>query len=440
MINGHIKQSAVRMFLYAFLAAGFLASNGLCAEAGKNANKSTDKKAEKDNRDEAYKKMELLAEAILCVKRNYVEDKDYEQIVNGALHGMLQALDSHSDFLDGEAFEDLQEDTKGKYGGIGLQVGMKDGILTVIAPIEDTPAYKAGIQSGDKIVEIDGDKTMKMKLENAVKKMRGQKGTTVVLTIRRADEDEFRKVTIVRDEVDVSSVKGATMMGNGVGYVRITQFTMPTSSLLDDALKKLKEQGMNALVLDLRNNPGGLLTSAIDVTQKFLAKDQVIVSTKGREGVMPKEEKNAKIDGAYKDMPMAVLVNWGSASASEIVAGALQDNKRAVIVGTTTYGKGSVQSVLPLKSGDGKAGLRLTTAKYYTPAGRMIHDKGIDPDVPVYISFKEWRDVQLKRMRAETPALLTKEEKEETKDVVDHQLQRACDLLQAMATIQAKDK
>jgi len=432
MTKEHMKRGAVHLSVFVFLFADLImAGNGQCAET---------EKVDKDSRDAAYKKMEMLTETILCIKRNYVDEKTYDQIVNGALHGMLQALDSHSDFLDGEAYEDLQEDTKGKYGGIGLQVGMKEGVLTVIAPIEDTPAYKAGIQSGDKILEIDGDKTMQMKLENAVKKMRGQKGTTVVLTIRRVDEDEFRKVTIVRDEVDVSSVKGATIIADGVGYVRITQFTLPTGSLLEDSLKKLKDKGMNALVLDLRNNPGGLLTSAIDVSQKFLAKDQLIVTTKGREGVMPKEEKRTKTDGAYKDIPMVVLVNWGSASASEIVAGALQDNKRAVIVGTTSYGKGSVQSILPLKAGDGKSALRLTTAKYYTPSGRTIHDKGIDPDVPVYISFKEWRDVQLKRMRTEAPVMLTKEEKDQAKDVVDHQLQRACDLLQAMKLIQARGK
>jgi carboxyl-terminal processing protease len=225
-----------------------------------------------------------------------------------------------------------------------------------------------------------------------------------------------------------------------VGYVRITQFTLPTSPALEDSLKKLKEQGMTALILDLRDNPGGLLTSAVDVSQKFLEKDKVIVSTKGREGVSPEEVRKAKIGGSYTGFPMAVLVNGGSASASEIVAGALQDNKRAVVVGETTFGKGSVQSVVPLKSGDGKAAIRLTTAKYYTPGGRMIHEKGIEPDIPVYVTRKEWRDVQTKRIRTEYPDRFSKQENEELKDVVDRQLQRAVDVLQAMKIISAKDK
>jgi carboxyl-terminal processing protease len=419
------------MFFTVIAVVLFTAARGTCGEVT----------AVKSNEHEsAYDRMELLTETILYVKKNYVEEKTYEQIINGALHGMLQALDSHSDFLEPEAFKDIQEETRGKFGGIGVQIGIKDGLLTVIAPIEDTPAYKAGIQSGDKIVEINGEKTMNMKIDAAVKKMRGQKGTEVTLTIRRVDEEEFRRVTITRDDIEVSSIKGTTVIGEGIGYVRITQFALPTSGSIDEALKKLKAQGMNALILDLRNNPGGLLVSAVDISQKFLPKNKLIVVTKGREGVLPKDEKLTSVDGAYLDIPMAVLVNGGSASASEIVAGALQDNKRAVLVGETTFGKGSVQSVMPLRAGDNKGAVRLTTARYYTPSGRMIHDKGIDPDIPVYVSRKEWREVQLKRLRSENPEQFTKQEKEEYKDVVDRHLQRAFDLLQAMKIVQSKGK
>lgn len=425
------KGQALRIFC-CFIALNFIAVT--CVMSAQEESGGDEK------RDAAYSKMELLTEAILHIKKNYVEEKTYEQIINGALHGMLQALDSHSDFLEPEAFNDIQEETRGKYGGIGIHVGMRDGMITVISPIEDTPAYKVGMQAGDRIVEIDGEKTIGMKLDAAVKKMRGQKGTKILLTIRRSDEDDLRQLTIVRDDIEVPSVKGSTIMGDGVGYVRITQFALPTSGSLEESLKKLKQQGMNALILDLRNNPGGLLISAIDVSKKFLPKGKLIVTTKGREGVVPKDEKFAQEDGAYLDFPMVLLVNAGSASASEIVAGALQDNKRAVIVGSTSFGKGSVQSVLPLKAGDTKGALRLTTARYYTPAGRMIHDKGIDPDIPVYLSAKEWRDVQLKRLRAENPESFSKQEKEEYKDAVDRPLQRAFDLLQAMKVVHAQNK
>ncbi|MDD4873282.1 MAG: S41 family peptidase, partial [Kiritimatiellae bacterium] len=280
MMTRCFKRNMVALALsWAMVTGMFMVSAGMCAEVPRTEAPPVivlpvkkEEPVKKDDHNAAYDKMELLTETLLHVKKNYVDEKTYEQIINGALHGMLQALDSHSDFLELEAFKDIQEETRGKYGGIGIHVGMKDGLLTVISPIEDTPAYKAGMQSGDRIVEIDGEKTMTMKLDGAVKKMRGQKGTPVTLTIRRPDEDELKKITIVRDDIEVPSVKGATIIGEGVGYVRITQFALPTASSLEESLKKLKEQGMNALILDLRNNSGGLLSSAIDVSQKFLQK------------------------------------------------------------------------------------------------------------------------------------------------------------------------
>lgn len=424
-----------RLWLMLFLAGCLPAARpGLCEQAADAGKPDAAKKEVKDDRDAAYDKIELLTEALLHVKRQYVEEKTFDEIINGAINGMLQSLDPHSVFLEPRAFEEIQEETSGKYGGIGIQMGIKDGFLVVISPIEDTPAYKAGLQAGDKILKIDGEKTLKMKIEDAVKKIRGTKGTKVVLTIRRVDDDEQKDIEITRDDIDVPSVKGAAMVGDGVGYVRVTQFALPTAVSLNDAVKKLKGQGMDALVLDLRNNPGGLLTSAIDVSQLFLPKGTKVVTIRGRKGVADKDEKAAKGEDHYTDFPMAILLNGGSASASEIVAGALQDNKRAVIVGETSFGKGSVQSVIGLKA-DKKSALKLTTAYYYTPADRLIHDKGIEPDIPVYVTRKEWRSVLIRRVQLENPERFTKEDKEEYKDAVDRPLQRAVDLLQGLKVI-----
>ena len=267
-----------------------------------------------------------------------------------------------------------------------------------------------------------------------MKKLRGQRGTKVTVTIARQNEDEPRDVVIIRDDIEVPSVKGARMIEDGVAYVRITQFSAPAPEALQEALDKLAQQGMNALVLDLRQNPGGLLKAAIETAQKFLKPGDLIVTTRGREGVSPPIESRA--GGSYHntDIPIAVLINGGSASASEIVAGALRDNKRAVLIGETTFGKGSVQSVIPLRP-DGQAAIRITTALYYTPSGRQIHDKGIEPDIPVYVTPQEWQRIQMRRTHIENPALFNEEEKKSLADVVDPQLQRAVDLLKALRTI-----
>ena len=380
--------------------------------------------------DSPYPHLEVLAEAIVQVKKHYVEEKTYKEIVYGALHGMLQSLDPHSSFLEADEYSELQDDTAGRFSGVGIHIGVKNGVLTVIAPIEDTPAYRAGIQSGDVILEIDDRKTFGLSLRDAVKQMRGAKGSKVTLTIQRQDSERSQTVEIIRDDIKVPSVKGARLIGDGIGYVRITEFTAPTAALLQTALTNLLAQKMDALVLDLRNNPGGLLQAAVDVSQKFLKTGDLIVTTRGRnEG--QEEVRHAGGAGHYLGFPMAVLVNGGSASASEIVAGALQDNRRAILVGDTTFGKGSVQSLLPL-SNDRRSALRLTVARYYTPGGRMIHDKGIDPDIPVYVPPEEWRKVQAQRTQAENPALFTEAEKTRYADVVDRQLQRAVDVLQGL--------
>ena len=389
--------------------------------------------APKDDREVAYDKIELMTEVIMHIRKHYVTEQTYEEIVYGALHGMLQRMDPHSDFLEPAAYSDMQEDTAGKFGGIGIHIGISDGVLTVIAPIEDTPAYRAGLMGGDRIMKIEGKRTRGMSLREAVDKLRGVPGTEVTITIQPATGGAMRDATMVRDEIKVPSVKGTRILRDNIGYIRITQFAQPTAESLQAALEELVGQDMQGLVLDLRNNPGGLLTSAIEVSQKFLKKGRPIVSTRGRPGVHRETENEARGPHHYTDFPMAVLVNGGSASASEIVAGALQDNKRAVLVGQQTFGKGSVQSVVRLKP-DGKSAIRLTTAYYYTPSGRLIHDVGIEPDIVVEVSPLEWRDVQLKRAREENPDFFVSEEEapKSLEDVVDVPLQRALDILVAM--------
>jgi carboxyl-terminal processing protease len=379
----------------------------------------------------AYDEMELLAEVMLLIKKHYVEPRTYETITEGALQGMLSALDPHSGYLNSEDYSAIREDTSGTFSGIGIHVGMRDGMLTIIAPIEDTPGFYAGLQAGDRILRVDGEKTGGMALREAVNRMRGPKGETVTLTIGRANADEPIEVEIVRDDVEVPSVKGARMVRDGVGYVRITQFAEPTAEMLQAKLAMLATNGMTALVLDLRNNPGGLLRSAIDVAQVFLEKGALVVTTRGRATVLDAVRLEARGEMHQVDYPVAVLVNQGSASASEIVAGALQDHRRAVLIGDTTFGKASVQSVIRLRADD-TAAVRMTTAHYYTPAGREIHEKGIDPDIPIPLSMEEWRRVLVRRMHIESPDMFPEDEIAAYADVVDRQLERAIDLLTAL--------
>jgi len=427
------------IFLCAFVMAGAICRPAACdtpaapPQPGRETATQT-QPASTNDRDVIYEQVELLAEIAMHIKRYYVTEKSYKEIMAGALHGMLQNLDPHSDFLEEEAYKNMQEDTSGKFSGIGIHIGMKDGVLTVIAPIEDTPAFRAGLQSGDRILAIDGERTLNLPLNEAVKKLRGPRGTKVTVTIARQNEDEPRDVTIIRDEIEVPNVKGARIIEDGIGYIRITQFSATAPEDLQQALDKLTQQGMKALILDLRHNPGGLLKAAIETAQKFLKPGALIVTTRGRQGASPAMESRA--GGSYHntDMPMAVLINGGSASASEIVAGALRDNKRAALVGETTFGKGSVQSVIPLRP-DSQAAIRITTALYYTPSGRQIHDKGIEPDIPVYVTPQEWQKIQMRRAHIENPALFSEEEKKSLADVVDPQLQRAVDLLKALLAI-----
>jgi carboxyl-terminal processing protease len=330
---------------------------------------------------DTYESLETFANIINIIQKHYVEEVSTDQLIQGAIDGMMSSLDPHSAYLTPDLYKELQVDTKGSFGGLGIEITIRDDMLTIIAPIEDTPAYKAGVKAGDQIMKIDGQLTKGMSLMKAVSMMRGPKGTAVTLTLRREDRAEPFDVAITREIIRVKSVKDAKLYENRYGYVRISQFQEGTSRDLADALRKLGDQvpgGLQGTILDLRHNPGGLLNEAVKVSDLFLDAG-LIVYTEGRDESQ-KQRFLAHNDGTEPERPMVVLVDEGSASASEIVAGALQDHKRAVIVGTTTFGKGSVQTILPLEH---DSALRLTTARYYTPAGRSIQAKGIAPDVVV---------------------------------------------------------
>jgi len=329
---------------------------------------------------ETYDKLKVFSEVLSLVESSYVDEVDSGKLVQGAIRGMLKELDPHTAYMTEEMFNEMQVDTKGEFGGLGITIGLKTDTLTVIAPIEDTPAWRAGIKAGDRIVKVDGQSTKDMSVENAVKKMRGVPGTSVTISIMRDEFKEPKDFTLVRDVIKLKSVK-SRVIDNTVGYVRITQFQERTDADLEQALTALWSQNPNlkGMVLDLRNNPGGLLDQAVQVSGSFLEKGKLVVYTKGRKANNNVEYK-VRGGGGRTNFPMVVLVNHGSASASEIVAGALQDWGRAVILGVDTFGKGSVQTVIPLEDG---SGLRLTTAKYYTPKGRSIQNTGIKPDINV---------------------------------------------------------
>lgn len=332
-------------------------------------------KAESD-----FKQIELFTDVLHLVRRSYVEEVELKDLVYGAIDGMLATLDPHSSFLTPEMYQEMEVDTKGEFGGLGIEITMRDRILTIVSPIEDTPAFKAGLQAGDQILKIGDKLTKNMNIMQAVKLMRGPKGTDVTITVVREGLAKPMEYTITRAIIQVRSVRSNLLEG-GYGYIRLAQFQKRTGDDLALALKKLRQENKNdlaGLVLDLRNNPGGLLDQAVAVSDLFL-KEGLIVYTEGREAGT-KVRFSAKANGTEPDYPMVVLINGGSASASEIVAGALHDHDRALIMGTQSFGKGSVQTIIPL--GD-KSGLRLTTARYFTPDGISIQATGITPDIEV---------------------------------------------------------
>jgi carboxyl-terminal processing protease len=329
-------------------------------------------------RGDDYENLRIFTEILSLVQSNYVEDVESKKLLEGAIKGMLKTLDPHTSFMPAEVYKEMQVETEGQFGGLGIEITVRDEQLTVVSPIEETPAYRAGLKAGDRIQKVDGETTKDMTLLDAIRKMRGPKGTQVTITIMRDDFEAPKDFSITRDVIKIRSV-ASKKLDEDMGYVRLRSFHKSTGSELEEALQDLEEQKINGLVLDLRNNPGGLLNQAVEVVDKFIEKEQLIVSTKGR--VRNQNMRfTSKGDHPHLDYPMVILVNAGSASASEIVAGALQDMGRAIVVGTQTFGKGSVQTIIPLSDG---SGLRLTTARYYTPKGHLIQGKGIAPDIKV---------------------------------------------------------
>ena len=327
-----------------------------------------------------YAQVELFSYALTTVQSEYVDEKTPKQLIYGALHGMLSSLDAHSQFMDPDEYKGLKTETEGKFGGLGIEISIKDDLLTVIAPLEDSPAWRAGIKAGDKIVKIGRDVTRDMNLDDAVKKLRGEPGTKVTITVLCECEDLVKDFVITREIIHVDDIKDPHILDDHIGYVRLTEFRENSYVELHQALEKLKTEGADSLVLDLRNNPGGLLDVAVKIAEDFLPAGDTIVSTKGRHSAEDFMAKSQNARGEFLDWPMVVMINEGSASGSEIVAGALRDNKRAVLVGVKSFGKGSVQSVIPLPDG---SGLRLTTARYFTPSGVCINGIGITPDVVI---------------------------------------------------------
>ena len=342
---------------------------------------------------ESYEELKVFAEVLTQVKKHYVEEVQTNDLVHGAVRGMLKTLDPHSAYMTPEMYKEMKVETKGEFEGLGIQIGIRDQHVIVIAPIEGTPAHAAGIQTGDVILKVDETPTKDLTLMEAVQRMRGPKGTSVTLTVEREGAPETLNFTVIRDTIKIQSVR-SRLLDDRIGYVRISQFQESTPQDLDRELVKLQDEGAQGLILDLRNNPGGLLSSAVGVSEQFLQPDTLVVSVKGRDG--RKDEYRASPPRDPQESPMIVLVNQGSASASEIVAAAMQDWGKAVIVGKTTFGKGSVQTILPLSDG---SGLRLTTAKYYTPSGESIHSVGVKPDIVV-----EQKPITLNEEQKESPS------------------------------------
>jgi carboxyl-terminal processing protease len=332
------------------------------------------------NSAETYKELDLFGEVFSLVRSNYVDDVNDDSLVEGAINGMLTSLDPHSNYLNSKNFNDMKVQTRGEFGGLGIEVSMENGLVKVVSPIDDTPAARAGLKPGDLITHLDGEAVQGLTLPEAVEKMRGPVNSEIKLTIRREGRDPF-DVKLVRATIKIQSVR-SHLEGDNIGYVRITTFNEQTDVGLNNAMKNLKQEAGNKLigvVLDLRNDPGGLLDQAVAVSNAFLDKGE-IVSTRGRRSE-DAQRYDARAGGDITHgLPVVVLINGGSASASEIVAGALQDHHRAILLGTRSFGKGSVQTIIPLP---GHGAMRLTTARYYTPSGRSIQAKGIDPDIVV---------------------------------------------------------
>jgi carboxyl-terminal processing protease len=373
-----------------------------------------------------YKQLDLMGEALSVIQNKYVDDVSAKDLIYGAINGLLLSLDSYSQFLPPDDYKELLVETEGKFGGVGIEITLRDGLLTVVSPLEDTPAWNAGLKAGDIIVKIDGELTRDITLQQAVKKLRGKPNTKVTITVLRAKDRKLEDITVTRDVIKIKDIKWAVILKDNIAYIRLTEFRESTARDLDKALADLETKGMKALVFDLRNNPGGLLDSAVAVASRFLADDKLVVYTKSRDG--EQITYNAfSLQKKYLTIPMVVMINQGSASGSEIVAAGLRENKRAILLGEKSFGKGSVQTVVPLSD---KSAVRITTAKYYTPAGNSIHEKGIEPDIVI---TKEEVDAEGKE--SEDVFEQFKEEKVEFDYTKDYEILRALDLIKGLMVI-----
>ena len=378
------------------------------------------------DRDTAY-----FRKVLDLVARNYVDakDADHDRLTKAALEGMIRSLDPHSEFMEARDFRELSEEMDGRFGGIGIQVERRDNRVVVIAPIADSPAERAGVQRGDEIVKVDGQSLEKLGMDRIIERLRGPPKTKVSLTLFRPLSRQTVTVSLVREIIAVDSVRDVHLLAHGIGYVQVTQFTERTGAEFKQALRRLLLQGATALVLDLRSNPGGLLDAAVAVAEPFFKPGELIVYTQGR-AEDSREESRAGSGAGWARLPVAVLVNAGTASAAEIVAGALRDTGRAVVVGETTFGKGSVQTIFKLREGEG---LRLTTARYFTPGGVSIHEKGIAPQVPVAVSADDEAKLRLQRLRGDLADPKEFVARFGFEPVPDRPLETAVDLLKGAA-------
>ena len=424
-----MKKRLLYGFLFVALALNLLVGGQIYSQASHAA-----------EGDDPYSSLKLFTTVLERVRSEYVDSTKvgYRELVQAALKGMLDTLDPHSEFMDQSKYQELKNDTSGEFGGVGIVVSMKSDFLTVVAPMEDTPGFRAGILSGDRIMKIDGRSTERFTLPEAVKMLRGQPGTSVTLSVLRPSNGQLKDYKLARAAIKVDTVKDISghrdfpLSEHEIGYIRLTQFGEHSGDEFSDALKKLKDKGMKSMILDLRGNPGGLLDQAVEICERFLPRNELVVTTEGREGRQRNEYK-ARGGDKYGNLPIVVLVNGGSASASEIVSGCLQDSTakglcKVVVLGEQTFGKGSVQSILQLNDG---SALRLTTAKYYTPSHKVIHERGITPDIIVPMSDEEEQNIYLKRAPGGLESLEPKE-REKVMNTHDVQLERAMDLLKSL--------
>ncbi len=439
-----IRGRTNRLTLSATLVAGLLFAPlepaSVCAAdntPAKDVAKEPARDAAKES-SSAYGPLAMFTKVLQLIRQDYVDENrvSYAALVDAALKGMLSSLDPHSQFLEPRDYKAIQEDTRSRFSGVGLVLAQKDGRLVVVSVMDGSPALRAGIQPGDQLLKVDGQLTEKMVVNEVANLLRGESGQPAKLVMYRPSSRETREVEVLRESIKVSTVRDARLIagetgGPKVGYVRISQFNTTTAAELVTALEGLEKKGMQALVLDLRGNPGGLLEAAIEVASIFLPPGSQVVSTEGRVASQSRTYRTPETAQPRPNYPMALLVNGGSASAAEILAGALKDLRRAVLVGETTFGKGSVQSVIPLQDG---AALRLTTAKYYTPGKQVIHEHGVEPTIRAVLPPEQERLVALQRREEQ----LDEQEKAELKNFRDAQLERAADTLKAVVVYSSR--